>query len=75
MTLTSYLALHPTASPRANETVIAMRHDSKIGRDKESSEVSALLTVLALLAAAAFAKVGAATQFFHIAYSHAAGFL
>jgi hypothetical protein len=63
------------ASPRASETPIAMRYDCKIGRDKERSEVSALLTVLALLAAAAIAKLGVATQFFHIAYLHSAGYL
>jgi|HubBroStandDraft_5_1064220.scaffolds.fasta_scaffold596128_1 hypothetical protein len=38
-------------------------------------ELSALLSVLALLAAAAGAKLGAATQFFHIVHAHAANVL
>jgi hypothetical protein len=42
---------------------------------KRRSELSALLSVLALLAAATVAKLGAATQFFHIVHAHAAGFL
>jgi hypothetical protein len=37
-------------------------------------ELSALLTVLALLAAATFAKLGGATQIFHLAHSHPIGF-
>ena len=43
---------------------------SQNGRPR--SELSALLSVLALLAAAAIAKFGAATQFFHIVHAHAA---
>ncbi|MFZ0777389.1 MAG: hypothetical protein WAM74_12945, partial [Xanthobacteraceae bacterium] len=46
---------------------------SQIG--KKRSELSALLSVLALLAVTAVAKFGAATQFFHIVHAHAAGFL
>ncbi len=42
---------------------------------KKRSDLSALLTVLALLAAAAVAKFGAATQFLHIVHAHAAGSL
>ncbi len=39
---------------------------------KKRTDLSALLTVLALLAAAAFAKLGVATQFVHIVQAHAA---
>ena len=42
---------------------------------KKRSDLSALLTVLALLAATAVAKAAAATQLFHIVHAHAAGFL
>jgi hypothetical protein len=42
---------------------------------KRRSDLSALLTVLALLAAAAVAKLGAATQFFHIVRAHTANWL
>ncbi len=42
---------------------------------KKRSDLSALLTVMALLAAAAVAKFGAATQFSDIVHAHAAGFL
>lgn len=42
---------------------------------KKRSDLAALLTILALLAAATVAKLGAATQFFHIMHAHAAGIL
>ncbi len=47
----------------------------QIESGEKRSELSALLTVLALLGAATIAKVGAATQFFHLIHSHAMGFL
>jgi hypothetical protein len=43
--------------------------------DKKRPDLSALLTVLALLAAAAIAKLSAAIQFLHLAHSHAGGLL
>jgi hypothetical protein len=42
---------------------------------EKRSELSALLSVLSLLAAATIAKSGAATQFFHIVHTHAASLL
>jgi hypothetical protein len=54
-----------------------MRRNPKVQIEggEKCSDLSALLTVLALLAAAAIAKLGAATQFLHLAHSHAAGLL
>ncbi|MFY9696157.1 MAG: hypothetical protein WBF24_07925 [Xanthobacteraceae bacterium] len=57
----------------ADATRQALEVQSQSG--KQRSDLSALLTVLALLAAAAAAKLGAATQFFHILHAHAAGLL
>ncbi len=48
---------------------------AQIEGGKTRPDLSALLTVLALLAAAAITKLGAATQFLHLAHSHAAGLL
>jgi hypothetical protein len=55
----------------------AMRqtHEVQSQRSKKRRELSALLSVLALLAAATVAKLGAATQFFHIVHTHTANFL
>jgi len=61
----------------ASNGAFAMRRilKAKFENAGKRSDLTALLTVLALLAAATAAKLGATTQFLHVVQSHAGRFL